>query len=137
MEFDRVLGIDSDSAVLQNLYELFLLSASPLTLPYEYWGEHKERQFSSQMMLIRPSEEEFVKIEAVSEARSDEYDMDIIDKLYREKSATDSATAIQFNHWGIQAAELRCISRQSACEMGPRCCIAGGKIYACLRLADS
>lgn len=37
-------------------------------------------------MLIQPSEEEDGKMEAViSEARSDEYDMDIINKLYRGK----------------------------------------------------
>jgi hypothetical protein len=36
MEFDRVLAIDSESAVLQNLDELFLLPASPLVLPYIY-----------------------------------------------------------------------------------------------------
>ena len=85
-DFDRVLAIDSDSVVLQNLDELFLLPSAPLAMPYVYWGEPEGWQFSSQMMLIRPSAPEFSKIEtAINEAKSDEYDMDIINKLYKGK----------------------------------------------------
>ncbi|TVY42117.1 Glucose N-acetyltransferase [Lachnellula occidentalis] len=85
-DFDRVLAIDSDSVVLQNLDELFLLPEAPLAMPYVYWGEPQGWQFSSQMMLITPSADAFSKIEAaIHTAKKDEYDMDIINKLYKGK----------------------------------------------------
>ncbi|TVY23487.1 Glucose N-acetyltransferase [Lachnellula hyalina] len=85
-DFDRVLAIDSDSVVLQNLDELFLLPEGPLAMPFVYWGEPQGWQFSSQMMLITPSADAFSKIEAaIQEAKKDEYDMDIINKLYKGK----------------------------------------------------
>jgi alpha-N-acetylglucosamine transferase len=85
-EFDRVLAIDSDSIVLQNLDELFLLPKAPLAMPFVYWGEPTGWEFSSQMMLISPSVEAFSNIEtAIQAAKDDEYDMDIINKLYKGK----------------------------------------------------
>ncbi|TVY16066.1 Glucose N-acetyltransferase 1 [Lachnellula arida] len=72
-DFDRVLAIDSDSVVLQNLDELFLLPEAPLAMPFVYWGEPQGWQFSSQMMLITPSADAFSKIEAaIREAKKDE-----------------------------------------------------------------
>lgn len=83
-EFDRVLAIDSDSVVRQNLDELFLLPKAPVAMPFLYWGEPEGWAFSSQMMLIKPSAEEFSKVEtAISQAKPDEYDMDIINTLYK------------------------------------------------------
>lgn len=85
-DFDRVLAIDSDSLVLQNLDEMFLLPKTPLAMPFVYWGEPQGWQFSSQTMLIEPSAEGFSNIEeAVRTASEDEYDMDIINKLYKGK----------------------------------------------------
>jgi hypothetical protein len=82
-EFDRVLALDSDSVVLQNLDEIFLLPAAPLAMPYVYWGEPEGWQLSSQMMLIQPSIQGFSNIQtAIGNANKDEYDMDIINKLY-------------------------------------------------------
>jgi alpha-N-acetylglucosamine transferase len=82
-EFDRVLAIDSDSVVKQNLDELFLLPEAPLAMPYIYWGEPEGWSFSSQMMLVKPSAEEFAKVEtAIKQAKPDEYDMDIMNSLY-------------------------------------------------------
>ncbi|TAQ87590.1 hypothetical protein B7494_g4104 [Chlorociboria aeruginascens] len=81
--FDRVLALDSDSVVLQNLDELFLLPKATLAMPYVYWGNPEGWQFSSQLMLITPSVEEFSRIEsAITDTVEGEYDMDIVNKLY-------------------------------------------------------
>jgi len=85
-EYDRVLAIDSDSVVLQNLDELFLLRKAPLAMPFVYWGEPQGWQSSSQMMLVTPSAGAFSNIKvAIQEAEENEYDMDIINKLYKGK----------------------------------------------------
>ena len=85
-QYDRVLAIDSDSVLRQNLDELFLLPKAPLAMPYVYWGEPEGWQFSSQLMLIQPSADGFLEIEAsIKNAKPDEYDMDIINKLYKGK----------------------------------------------------
>jgi alpha-N-acetylglucosamine transferase len=78
-EYSRVLAIDSDSVVLKNLDDLFLMPSAPLAMPYVYWGGQEGWQFSSQMMLIEPSEQSFAAVKAaISKAEGNEYDMDII-----------------------------------------------------------
>lgn len=82
-QYDRVITLDSDSVVLQSLDELFLMEPAPLAIPYVYWGEPVGWQLSSQLMVVTPSSTEFSKVEAAIEAAGkDEYDMDIVDKLY-------------------------------------------------------
>jgi alpha-N-acetylglucosamine transferase len=84
--FSRVLALDSDSVVLKNLDDIFLLPKAPLAMPYVYWGEPEGWQYSSQMMLITPSTYDFSVIEtAIRRAKPDEYDMDIINNLYKDK----------------------------------------------------
>ena len=82
--FDRVLALDSDSIVLQNLDDLFLLQKAPLAMPFVYWGEPTGWSFSSQMLLITPSASSFASISsAIEKAKPDEYDMDILNSLFR------------------------------------------------------
>jgi lipopolysaccharide biosynthesis glycosyltransferase len=84
--FDRVLALDSDSIVLQNLDELFLLPSAPVAMPYVYWGSPTGWLFSSQMMLITPSATAFSQISsAIKGAKADEYDMDILNTLFRNR----------------------------------------------------
>ena len=67
----------------KNLDELFLLPKAPVAMPYSYWGEPEGWAYSSQMMLIKPSAEDFSKVEkAIKNAKPDEYDMDIMNSLY-------------------------------------------------------
>ena len=84
--FDRVLAINSDSVVMKNLDDLFLLPKGPVAMPFVYWGEPSGWQFSSQMMLITPSSSDFDRVEsAIKTAKADGYDMDIMDTLYKNR----------------------------------------------------
>lgn len=104
-EFDRVLSIDSDSIVKANLDELFLLPDAPVAMPYLYWGEPEGWAFSSQLMLIKPSKEEFEKVEkAITTAKPDEYDMDIINNLY---SPSKQILRISHRPWNLLSGEFR------------------------------
>jgi len=83
-QYSRLLHLDSDATVLQNLDHLFLLPPTRIALPRAYWLSNT---LSSQLMLIQPSTTEFAKIlSAVYTKRKDEYDMDIINKLYANNS---------------------------------------------------
>ncbi|PIA96313.1 Glucose N-acetyltransferase 1 [Cercospora beticola] len=57
VEYDRVLHIDSDSTLLQNLDELFLLPSTPVAMPRAYWSEGRPNhwQLTSLLMLIEPN----------------------------------------------------------------------------------
>lgn len=64
--------------------ELFFLPSTPLALPRAYWLNNT---LNSQLLLIEPSTPSFTRVKAaMSTAKSNEYDMDIINELY-SKSA--------------------------------------------------
>lgn len=84
-QFDRVLALDSDSIVLKNLDSVFLLPKAPVAMPYVYWGNPTGWAFSSQMLLLTPSATTFSQIEtAIKNAKEDEYDMDILNRLFHD-----------------------------------------------------
>ena len=58
-EYDRVLHLDSDITLLQNLDELFLLPSTPIAMPRAYWSEEKHKPLTSLLMLIEPNPLEF------------------------------------------------------------------------------
>ena len=63
--------------------ELFLLPSAPVAMPRAYWGTGRERQLSSQLMLVEPSEREFGRVQdAIKNASRDTYDMEIMNDLY-------------------------------------------------------
>ncbi|KAE8452023.1 hypothetical protein EG329_002188 [Mollisiaceae sp. DMI_Dod_QoI] len=83
-QFDRVLVLDSDSIVLKNLDSVFLLPAAPVAMPHVYWGAATGWAFSSQFLLLTPSATTFSQIEsAIRNAKDDEYDMDILNRLFQ------------------------------------------------------
>jgi alpha-N-acetylglucosamine transferase len=99
-----VLFLDSDSMILQNMDDLFLLPPSRIAMPRAYWlvGNH-QRQLSSQLMLIQPSATEFQRImDRVDVSGPDTYDVDIIDSLYR-----DSAMVLPHRPYGMLTGEFR------------------------------
>ena len=113
-EFDRVLAIDSDSIVKKNLDELFLLPKAPVAMPMVYWGEPEGWAFSSQMMLVTPSATEFSRVEtAIKQAKTDEYDMDIINSLYDSR-----ILRIPQRPWNLLSGELR--RKNHAAYLGSR-----------------
>ena len=60
--------------------DLFLVPATPLALPRAYWLNNT---LASRLFLITPSASAFSRIQdAISKAKPDEYDMDIINRLY-------------------------------------------------------
>lgn len=65
--------------------ELFLMPPSPVAMPRAYWLNPDDRILSSQLILIQPSEFEYERIaKATREAAQGEYDMEIMNKLYRD-----------------------------------------------------
>jgi hypothetical protein len=83
-QYERVLHLDSDSTILEPMDELFMLPNSPIAMPKAYWFDDERRDlFTTGVMLVQPSTEAFSRImEAVKNARKDEYDMEIINGLY-------------------------------------------------------
>ncbi|KAF5665317.1 alpha n-acetylglucosamine transferase [Fusarium heterosporum] len=100
--YDRVLSIDSDSLLLQAMDELFFLPPAPVAMPRAYWIS-PDKVLSSQVMLIEPSEIEFTRImERVQTAIYGEYDMEIVNKLYR-----DSALIFPHRRYDLLSGEFR------------------------------
>ena len=81
-----MLHIDSDSTVLQSMDELFLLPAAIAAMPRSYWeAQEPHLKLSSQLLLATPSAHEFARCEAAIEAAGpSEYDMEIVNTLYRD-----------------------------------------------------
>lgn len=60
--------------------DLFHAPSTPLALPHAYWLNDT---LGSQLLLITPSASAFLRIQdAIGKAKPDEYDMDIINRLY-------------------------------------------------------
>ncbi|KAL8992899.1 MAG: hypothetical protein Q9169_006753 [Polycauliona sp. 2 TL-2023] len=87
-QYTRVLQLDSDSTLLKTMDELFLLPPVPLAIPRAYWLNHSENVLlNSQLMLLQPSDFEYARIsKAMETAGPKEYDMEIVDKLYKESA---------------------------------------------------
>ncbi|RDW94098.1 uncharacterized protein DSM5745_01420 [Aspergillus mulundensis] len=86
-QYERVLSLDSDATILQSMDELFLLPPCPIALPRAYWLNPEDHTLSSQLMLIEPSAFEFSRIMvAISSAGPSDYDMEIINNLYKHSA---------------------------------------------------
>lgn len=85
-QFDRVLALDSDSVVLKSLDDIFLLPKAPVAMPFVFWGLPTGWSFSSQMLLLTPSATTFTQMaSAIKNAKADEYDMDILNRLFNRR----------------------------------------------------
>ncbi|KAG0653026.1 N-acetylglucosaminyltransferase [Hyphodiscus hymeniophilus] len=86
-QYDRVLGLDSDSTVLQLMDELFLLPSCPVAMPRAYWLPREEHFLSSQLILVEPSAIEFERVsKAIATAGPGEYDMEIFNNIYGDSA---------------------------------------------------
>ncbi|KAK4250207.1 glycosyltransferase [Corynascus novoguineensis] len=93
-QYDRVLSLDSDSTVMQNMDELFLLPPCPVD---------EKKILSSQLLLVEPSKDEFARVMAqVDQAGSNDYDMEIINQLY-----LDSALVLPRRPYDLLSREFR------------------------------
>ncbi|KAI9791456.1 MAG: N-acetylglucosaminyltransferase [Candelina submexicana] len=102
-QYDRILSLDSDSTILQNMDELFLAPHAPVGAPRGYWLNREERILSSQLLLVEPSDSEFGRImKAVENRGPNDYDMDIVTNLYR-----DNAMILPHRLYDLITGELR------------------------------
>lgn len=105
-QYDRVLSLDSDSTVLQHMDELFLLPPAPVAMPRAYWLS--QPHLSSQLVLIQPSAQEFLRIaNAVNNASSVEFDMEIVNNLYGKDSLI-----IPHRNYNLVTGEFRALDHQ-------------------------
>ncbi|KAL2842495.1 nucleotide-diphospho-sugar transferase [Aspergillus pseudodeflectus] len=108
-QYKRVLSLDSDATILQPMDELFLLPPCPVAMPRAYWLNPNDRTLSSQLVLIEPSESEFTRImAAISNAGSSDYDMEIVNNLYK-----DSALILPHRRYDLLTGEFRSKSHSS------------------------
>lgn len=85
-QFDRVLVIDPNGAVLHNMDALLLLTEADVAMPYVYWGKSAGWDYTSHLLLLKPSTANFKKVEtAVQKAATDEYDVDILKNVFKSK----------------------------------------------------
>lgn len=95
--------MDSDSTILQNMDELFLLPPAPVAMPRAYWLWPDQPVLSSQLMLVQPSAEEFARVESkIASAGRNDYDMEIVNQLYG-----DSALIIPHRPYNLITGEFR------------------------------
>ena len=67
--------------------ELFTLPSTSVAMPRAYWLGFDKRELTSAILVIRPSEFEYHRVaKAVAAAKSDEYDMEVMNQLYRDSA---------------------------------------------------
>lgn len=90
-QYDRILHIDSDVTVLQNMDDLFFLPSAPVAMPRAYWSEFRPPPLTSLIVLLEPSYQEFVALtNAISKAAAQDsagggphkYDMEYLNDRY-------------------------------------------------------
>ncbi|KAL4887890.1 nucleotide-diphospho-sugar transferase [Aspergillus ambiguus] len=110
-EFERVIHLDSDVTVLQNLDELFFLPPTTAAMPRAYWQLPETRQLSSLMVVVEPSYREYTALmEAALPAlhgqvdvnTSAKYDMELLNDRYG-----DSALVLPHRQYGLVTGEFR------------------------------
>ncbi|KAK5659110.1 hypothetical protein OQA88_1200 [Cercophora sp. LCS_1] len=112
--YERVLSLDADALLLKPMDELFLLPPAPVAMPRAYWLYPEKEILSSQLMLVTPSEKEFARVmNAIDAAGKDEYDMEIVNTLYR-----DSALVIPHRGYDLLTREFMNPPDQHAWYLG-------------------
>lgn len=86
-QIDRALVIDPNGAVLHNMDALFLLPKTDVAMPYVYWGKSAGWDYTSHLLLLKPSVANFKKIEAVVQttAGTEDLDVDLLKKVFKSK----------------------------------------------------
>lgn len=83
--------------------ELFLLPPCPVAMPRAYWLHPDKHILASQLILVHPNAKEFERVlDAIDNAGENEYDMEIMNKLYEH-----SALIIPHRSYGMLTAEFR------------------------------
>lgn len=111
-EYERVLHLDSDITLLQNLDELFSLPPAPIAMPRAYWTDLPPGQWplSSLLMLLQPNAAETKHMyELLQQWRlnpdrgeSTKYDMELLNDRFGS-----SALVLPHRPYGLLSAEFR------------------------------
>ncbi|KAL4783885.1 nucleotide-diphospho-sugar transferase [Aspergillus varians] len=111
-EFNRVIHLDSDILLLQNMDELFFLPHTPVAMPRAYWLLPGQKTLSSLLLVIEPSYRRYkalmdaaLGVEANSsdhENPQNRYDMELINEFYG-----DSAMVLPHRQYGLISGEFR------------------------------
>ncbi|KAI5294923.1 N-acetylglucosaminyltransferase [Ascosphaera acerosa] len=102
-QYRRVLCLDSDATVLEPMDELLLLPNVPVAMPRAYWLDTSQRVLGSHVLLVEPSTIETQRVlTAMHEATEREYDMEVLNKLYR-----DTAMVLPHGQYGLLTGEFR------------------------------
>ncbi|GAB1207729.1 N-acetylglucosaminyltransferase [Aspergillus pseudonomiae] len=112
-EYDRIIHLDSDANVLQNMDELFFLPPTKVAMPRAYWELPDTKQLSSLLIVIEPSYNEYNALmeaalpaiygqKTVNASSTHRYDMELLNERY-----ADSATVLPHRQYGLVSGEFR------------------------------
>lgn len=102
-DYEHILHLDSDSTVLQNMDKLFFIEPAFVAIPRAYWLSFQDRILNSQLLLLQPNQHEFDRvIKATSRARENDYDMNLLNNLYK-----DSALVPPYRPYNLLTGEFR------------------------------
>lgn len=99
-QYTRILQLDSDTAMLKHLDEVFLLPKAPVAMLRAYW-ELPETMLTSMFVLLEPSAVEYERLMAAGRGKG-HYDMGILNRLYG-----DSALILPHRNYGLITGEFR------------------------------
>ncbi|KAF2757756.1 nucleotide-diphospho-sugar transferase [Pseudovirgaria hyperparasitica] len=93
--FDRVIHLDSDLTLLQNIDELFFLPQATVAMPPAYWQAETPHPLTSLLMVVEPSMREFNALKAQIDAGAEQetvearkYDMELLNERYGQTALT-------------------------------------------------
>ncbi|EAW13584.1 glycosyltransferase family 8 protein [Aspergillus clavatus NRRL 1] len=113
-EYDRLIHLDSDVTVLQEMDELFFLPPTKAAMPRAYWTLPETKQLSSLLVVIEPSYREFTalmeraqpalygQVDTSLDNDTQRYDMELLNSRYG-----DSALVLPHRQYGLITGEFR------------------------------
>lgn len=113
--YNRILQIDSDVMVLQNLDELFFLPSAQVAMPRAYWNYPDNQKLTSLLVLLEPSYMEWKalmeKVQGVEAGQLNTGTDDMTRELYDMELLNDryggSALVLPHRQYGLVTGEFR------------------------------
>ncbi|KAJ5937025.1 Glucose N-acetyltransferase 1 [Penicillium verhagenii] len=112
LQYDRVIHLDSDMTLLQDLDELFFLPKTPIAMPRAYWLLPEINTLSSLIAVIEPSFREYTDLQEIIQpalfgqldinTTEHRYDMEVLNERYGE-----SAMVLPHRPYGLLSGEFR------------------------------